>query len=1054
MLTENARTVLSARYLLKDQDGKVVETPEQLFARVAKAIADAELIHDPKTKDTDAWQEKFYNVMASLRFLPNSPTLMNAGTGNRGTLSGCFVLPIDDTMSSILEPDKFGIMEAVRAAALVQKSGGGCGFSFSRLRATGMHIKSTHGKACGPLGVLYELNQTAELVTQGGKRKGANMGLIRVDHPNVGEFAHAKEKHGTLSNFNLSIAITDEFMQCVADGLEFALKDPNTGKKVKSIDAKAFYSDIVRLMHANGEPGVVFIDAINRGNPTPHLGEIEGTNPCLHGDSYLLTNEGLQRVRQLAGKAIALWDGVSWVRGCVVRTGVKPLKILRLSNGMTLKATDDHMISTEASDLSGESLVDIELRNLKPGESVELPRNLPDSWGTPRQAWPFVIFGFMQGDGTYHKASGRWKYANIGQKDLDVKKFFNDNKFPLSPVTGSKHKFSISAENARSIGFWLNPMPLPLRTLTDEIMSEGPKQIAAFLRGLYSANGSVLSAGRVTLKSTCREMIGQVQILLSVLGVRSYITTNKAKAVGFDNGTFLCKESYDLNITSSELEIFRNKVGFIQQYKNTKLSEVVNYQKIGRRLPVTVVSVEDFNEADDVFDFVSPDTHHGIVNGLLIHNCGEQPLLPFESCNLGSINLAAHVEDGEICWNDLADTVRVAVRFLDNVIDINVFPLEEIDKVTRQTRKIGLGVMGFADMLSLIGVPYNSAKGVKTGREIMRFIQKEAVTISEALADEKGPFPAYKKNAIVTKPRRNATLTTIAPTGSLSKIADCSAGVEPHFGLAYEAHILDGKILKFVTPSLLQVFPVTDGIMEKILKEGGSVQGIREIPGKIQKAFPCAHEIGPEWHIKMQAAFQEYCDNAVSKTINLPNSTTVEQMRDIISMAFTEGCKGLTVYRMGSRPEQVIVLPNGQLGLPEDLHVKPRRRPKETIGRTKVFNVGECGDLYVTVNRDKDTGEIVEIFAQPSGGESGCQSLVNALGKVTSLMLRTGVDPEYVANKLKGQYCHACGPTSGTEVRSCPEAFYRALPLSTMGILKNTRFQLRDFCGNELCGGG
>jgi len=557
-LTVNALEVLRKRYLLRDEEGRIVEAPARMFMRVAETIAkvDGKYGNNPKENE-----KIFHGMMARFEFLPNSPTLFNAGT-ELGQLSACFVLPVEDSLESIFT--------AVKNLALIEKSGGGVGFDFSRLRPKGDIVKSTKGVASGPVSFMRVFDAATEVIKAGGKRRGAMMGILRADHPDVIEFITAKQKLGVLSNFNVSVAVTDDFMKKLEENGEYWLINPRNEEKVRKLKAGNVWNLMAKSAWESGDPGVIFIDEVNRHNSIPEVGRIESTNPC-----------------------------------------------------------------------------------------------------------------------------------------------------------------------------------------------------------------------------------------------------------------------------------------------------------------------------------------------------GEQPLLPYESCNLGSINLSGMVEDGRIDREKLKEIVRNAVCFLDNVIDVNRFPLKEIEEVTRVNRKIGLGVMGFADMLINLGVPYDSEKALRLAEKVMKFITEEARKKSVELGEERGSFPNFDKSVWKDKyhAMRNATITTIAPTGSISIIAGCSSGIEPLFAIAFMRKVLEGTRLFEINPLFEMMAKergfYSAGLLEEIASTG-SVQGIKEVPEDVKRVFVTALDIGPKWHVRMQAAFQKHTDNAVSKTVNLPQNATVKDVEKVFRLAYRLKCKGITVYRYGSKPEQVL----------------------------------------------------------------------------------------------------------------------------------------------------
>ncbi len=694
-LTSNALKVLEKRYLKKNEEGKVVETPEELFRRVARHVAKADSLYGLPESEIIKTEEEFYEMMTSFYFLPNSPTLMNAGR-RLGQLSACFVLPVEDSMESIFD--------AVKNAAIIHKSGGGTGFSFSRLRPSGDVVGSTKGVSSGPVSFMTVFDAATEAVKQGGTRRGANMGMLRVDHPDIIDFIRCKDENNKFNNFNISVGLTSEFMNALIEDREYELINPRNRKAVRKLRAKEVFDLIVNHAWRNGEPGIVFLDRLNAANPTPELGEIESTNPC-----------------------------------------------------------------------------------------------------------------------------------------------------------------------------------------------------------------------------------------------------------------------------------------------------------------------------------------------------GEQPLLPYESCNLGSINLARMVKKVnsygpgfEVDWDRLKETTWKAVHFLDNVIDVNRYPLARIEEMTKANRKIGLGVMGWADMLIQLGIPYNSQEAINLAERIMEFIQTEGRNASIRLAEERGVFPKYRGSIYDGRfPVRNATITTIAPTGTLSIIAGCSSGIEPLFAVSYVRNVMEGTKLVEVNPYFERAARErgfwSRELMERIA-DSGTIRDFKEIPQDLKAIFLTAHDITPSDHIRMQAAFQKYVDNAVSKTVNFPHDATPDDVREAYLLAYKLGCKGVTVYRDGSREEQVLSTgktkkltsssqeqgDTNQMG-----KIVPRKRPDVIRGSTRLIRTG-CGNIYVTINED-EKGHLFELFTS-MGKAGGCAaSQAEAIGRLVSLAFRSNIDPAEVVKQLKGISCHQQAWSNGGKILSCSDAIAKAI---------------------------
>src|SRR3990172_6992300 len=835
-LTPNAMAVLERRYLQRNEAGKVIETPKELFWRVARNLAEAEALYGADKATVDRWASEFYRLMASLEFLPNSPTLMNAGLPLQ-QLSACFVLPVNDSLT--------GIFDTLKHQALIHQSGGGTGFSFSRLRPKGDVVRSTMGVASGPVSFMKIFDAATQTVKQGGKRRGANMGILRVDHPDILDFVTCKDDLSQVTNFNISVAVTDKFMEAVRKGESYNLLNPRTKQVAGQMDAREVFDKNARQAWKNGEPGLFFLDITNATNPCPHIADFEATNPCVTGDTFVSTAQGLVPIRELAGRGPVEID-------VDVRAGASESSLLQLGTTRSLAT----------------------------------------------RVW---------------KTGVRLVFRLVTRLGYSVK-------------ATSDHRF-LTPDGWRSL----------------ERLQPGD--------------------------------------------------------------TVLIRSGED-----------------------------------------KVVAIEPLGE-EEVYDLSEPRTHSFIANGFVTHNCGEQPLLPYESCNLGSLNLEkvvkAHGAKAEVDWEHLERNIRSCVRLLDNVIDQNAYPVKEIGDMRKRTRKIGLGVMGFARLLFRLGLRYDSEEGVAMGRRVMKFIRDTGYDESQKLAKEKGPYPAWpgSRHHKMGLLMRNSYVTTVAPTGTLSMIADTSGGCEPEFSLLWYKNVMDGTHLPYVLDYFIEVAKAEgwwrEDLLDRILKNGGSCRGIPEVPRKWQDAFAVSFDISSEWHVRMQAAFQEGSDSAVSKTIKLPSDATAEDVKKAYLLAYELRCKGITVYRDGSRQNQVLnvgVSEKLQGGAQEmkvevsapttQLTIKPRPRPDVITGRTQKILTG-YGALYVTINEDEQG--LFEIFAQTGRGGGYTASFTEGIARLVSLCLRSGVPAEEIIDQLEGIRSPRLVIDQRERVFSIPDAVAKAL---------------------------
>ncbi|MBI4499506.1 MAG: ribonucleoside reductase class II [Chloroflexi bacterium] len=1049
--SEAALRVLRERYLLK-REGKVIEDTDGMCWRVAQAIAAAEERYPTTGRSWLRTAEEFYDMMVEQQFLPNSPTLMNAGTGNQQQFSACFVLPVEDSID--------GIFDALKYQALIHKSGGGTGFAFSRLRPVGSTVATTQGVASGPVSFMKIFDCATEQVKQGGKRRGANMGILRVDHPDILEFIACKLQGG-ISNFNISVAITDRFMEALAQDGEYELVDPHTRQVTGRLRAREVMDRIVQAAWRTGDPGLVFADRINAGpaNPVPSMGPIEATNPCVTGDTLIFTDRGLQRAADLAQEGtsvrVAVDGAVPFAAASpVFHTGRKPVFRLETVEGYTVRLTADHRVMTRRGWAPA--------CDLRPGDEIQLLSH-KGGFGNGGSLALGRLLGWLVGDGTL--TADRAVLSFFGEEKRELAPLFADMMESVVPApVGRRHHDAIPVEEipgrdearVRSARFWRIAAehglhPGDKHKVPESVFTGSEDMQRGFLQALFTADGHVSGHTEkgvsVRLTSISKPLLQDVQRLLLNFGIAATIFRER-RAGGLRRlpdgrgGTAEYQTSayHNLVVAKDNLLRFAADIGFLSEAKQSGLVDrLATYHRGPYRetFCVRFLSLTPDGE-EDVYDLTEPLTHSFVANGLVVHNCGEQPLYSFDACNLGSINLAKFITGGPyaaypgrevIAWEELERITRLAVRFLDDVIEMNPFPLRQIQDMVQAIRRIGLGVMGWADMLLLLGVPYDSEEALDLAEQVMGFINRIGHDESANLARERGPFPKWGESIYQDgPPLRNATVTTIAPTGTISIIAGASSGVEPLFAIAYR-HIVGERQLSFINPVFEQVARQrafhSDALMQKVVRYG-SVQAIPDVPLDVQRVFVTAHEIAPEWHVKMQAAFQAHTDNGVSKTINLPFEATVQDVEDAYMLAWREGCNGITVFRSGSKGEQVLyagtqedrVAENGTVPVAHQpaaptaapaaaappSEVRPpappaperpvreaaatRMKPRPHMVEGHTYRTETpLGTAFITVNRN-GTGEPFEVFLNVGKAGSDTAAVSEALGRLLSLLLR------------------------------------------------------------------
>ncbi len=1059
-LSPNALITYEKRYLIKDEKGNPTETPEDLLHRVAANIASVEKNYGRTEAEIEIIKTDFYQVMAESRFMPNSPTLMNAGRELQ-QLSACFVLPLEDSME--------GIFTALKNMALVQKTGGGTGFSFDRLRPNNDIVRSTNGVASGPISFLKIFDAATEAVKQGGTRRGANMGSLIYNHPNILEFICSKEKEDEINNFNLSVTVSDEFMRkatgedpdplynLINPRTKEIYRDPETGEEVK-LDAAAVFDLIVQKAWEKGDPGIIFIEQMNKFNPTPQIGKYETTNPCVPGDTFVLTSEGPRMVNELLGKkATLLINGATFdtTEAGFFATGEKQLYTIETAEGFSLRTTADHPVLKVKA--KTRYRIESEWSNtgdLQPGDQIMLhnQRKVAGWSGLYGEDEGYLV-GLLMGDGTLKEdkavlsawinqdANGTTGIMDCALKAAHTMPHRSDfkgwwkvrgrNEYRMSPVSLTKLALSLGMRPGQKI---ITPY---LETHTSSGFSKG------FLRGFFDADGSVQgSTGKgisLRLAQSNLNNLKAVQRMLARFGILSTIYKNRRPEKETllpdgKNGSALYKTraQHELVISKDNLKIYAEKIGFSDKVKEEKLMQKLGSynREINReRFTATVTAVTP-GVTEVVYDVQVPGINAFDANGIVAHNCGEQPLLPYEACCLGSINLGKYVSaDSKIEWEKLAADLKIAVRFLDNVIDASNYVIPEIAAMHKEgNRKIGLGIMGWHDMLVRLGITYDSEEAITTAEQIMHFINEKAKQESASLAEERGVFPNFKDSIYDTGNAedrvRNATRTTIAPTGTISILAGASSGIEPYFSIAFiRKNILDGLDLPEVNPLFLEIAKqegfFSDELIEEIAHSGRIPEGTA-VPKAYKDLFKTAMEIEYDWHVRHQAAFQKHTDNAVSKTVNLKQDATIEDVKFAYISAWQAGCKGITIYRDTSRTRQVLNVGSGT----EEETLKPTKRPKTLCGSTTSIRTA-LGNLFVTVN--SADGKPFELFAQIGKAGSDVVAFTEAIARLISLALRCGVSIDEIVTQLEGIGGARSVGFGPNRIMSVPDAIGQAL---------------------------
>ena len=1081
-LTDNARVVLQRRYLSKDREGNVLEDPDGMFRRVARNLSQSDLEYGATEAERQVTEDAFYQVMHRLEFLPNSPTLMNAGRELQ-QLSACFVLPVEDSLDSIFTK--------VKQTALIHKSGGGTGFAFSRLRPEGDVVGSTGGVASGPVSFINAFDAATDVVKQGGTRRGANMGILHVTHPDILSFITSKEDGQHLSNFNISVAVTEDFMRRVENNQTYDLVNPRTGQITGQLNAREVFERMTELAWRTGDPGIVFLDRINRDNPNPQLGDIESTNPCVTCDTWVQTASGPRQVGELVGVPFtAIVDGRQYdtnERG-FFRTGRKAVLRVVTKEGHRVRLTADHPVLQ----ISGKTRYRVEhvwtsAGDLRPGDEIQLHDHRGwNHWPGDYTESDGYLMGLLIGDGTLKKDKAvlsAWPGERTETGEMQrpgavavmeralaaTETLPQRSDFSGWTTVAGRGEYRMSLAAVQTLAFEMGMAP-GKKGITAAMERASSEFYVGFLRGFFDADGTVIGSQdkgvSIRLAQSDMHRLESVHRMLLRLGIASRIYRERRpfghRMLPDGRGglrNYATQSQHELIISGENIARFADRVGFGDSEKRSKLADLLGNYKRGLNRERFTATVEEViaDGYEDVFDVAVPGVNAFDANGFYVHNCGEQPLLPYESCNLGSLNLARMVrydgDDVAIDWSRMSEVIGTAVHMLDSVIDMNDYPIDEIADMSRRTRRIGLGVMGWSDLLIQMGVRYDSDEALELAEQVMEFIQRETYRASEELSEARGTFPEWERSTYNRgenpQRMRNSAPVTIAPTGTISIIAGASSGIEPLFALSFVRNVMDRTRL-VEGNNYFEAVARNEGFYSEELMEQlaavGSLEDL-DVPGWVKEVFRVSHDIDPRWHVKMQGAFQKYTDNAVSKTINFPHDATVADVAEAYQSAYSLGCKGITVYRDGSKAEQVLstgtadaesadgVVGDGTATAVVEIEVPgprvPRERPRQIHGITERVRTGH-GNMYVTVNMDGDNRPF-EVFGT-MGKAGGCDAaLLEAVSRLVSLALRAGIDTSEVTRQLRGITCCPAWD-DGTLVRSGPDAVAIVLDKLTEGM--------------------
>jgi len=1017
MLSDTAKHIFTTLYSFSN------ETPDDTYKRVSKEFS--------KTPE----EEKIaYTLQKENIWRPNTPVYFNAGTKHK-VFSACWVLGMEDSMDSIYD--------VANLSRKIFQQGSGVGIPIGNLREKESYIYEGNsgvpptGKSSGPISFMKLFNAVGETTKSGGRtRRAAIMCMMPVWHPDILEFIGCKEIDGSYQNMNISVAITDKFMAALKDNVPFPLISPSNGSVITNINPSEIWDQIATMGWKSADPGIFFIDTANKFNPLKKLYIIETTNPCITGEILVSTPYGYKQAKDFfIGDEIITTNGIRKIDNIEINNNSQIYKV-EFSDGGYIRCTKDHQFHaikySNGKNIS-KKYEEIKLCNLSVGDWVRVnPSIIPKNTLPIKEKYTFTdkeigfLAGCFIGDGTITQKCIDKNFIKLAsnQDDIEWNKIIEKMFMNYSIDNHKKNKgmnYCIKDKNIIDIIKQLNiigyshtkRIPLILKNTNKDFLS-------GLLDGYFSTDGNInLSSNHPTIRlSSCNKtLLTDIKDILLMFGIHCSFNKSIRKKQSIIDGRILNgKNKYEIIISGDSIKKFYTDIGITNPYKKEKLNKAVKeYSLTGNTWKSRIISIEP-DGIETTYDLHEPTDDNWITNGYVSRGCGEQPLIPFSACNLSSINVSKFATENGYDWVGLYKTAYVVMRLMDNLIDVMHFPDKRFEHNVKKYRPVGIGIMGLADALYEMGYKYDGVDGKEFAGKIMKTITSACVECSVELAKQHGPFHDYNKvkidiEEIITQHIgegpileevkkygvRNCQFTTAAPTGTTSLSCDCSYGIEPSFGIVFKKNVMDGTTLTIINPVFEKKFKgaewYKEDLFEKIITNNGSLKGLRSVPKEVRDVFIVAHDIKYKDRIDMQAELQKFCSTAISSTINLPSTTTKDEISDLYKYAHEKGLKGVTVYRDGSKKNQPVsftkVKPMGRL----------HARPSKLSGNVHIIETGN-GKLYVTVSMFD--GSPVEVFLNMGKSGQLFNVFSEALGRAISISLQHGVPVETIVKTMEG----------------------------------------------------